>query len=297
MIELNLVNEKESDIDYQINKFPDGQQDIVLRNLYHYSNGFSSIDKKISDLPPEVTIISRMNSFKDIEIIICATKALNGLGVKKIHLYIPYLLGARSDRKFSDGGTSYLVDVIAPILNAQNYESITVLDAHNAEVASACIKNLIVADNTKFAQLCANRINAQLLETAVLLSPDAGAMKKIYAVSEKLGIKHVVTCSKRRESGKIVSTEVPFFNEELCAIIFDDICDGGKTFIEIAKQLKARNHTGKIYLAVTHGIFSKGFDELKQYFDGIFCTNSYSNVVMGELDGDINDKFHQFNCF
>jgi len=64
-------------------------------------------------------------------------------------------------------------------------------------------------------------------------------------------------------------------------IIIDDICDGGGTFINIAKEInnefkRFQNRQGKIYLIVTHGIFSKGFDELKQYFDGIYCTNSYS---------------------
>ena len=28
------------------------------------------------------------------------------------------------------------------------------------------------------------------------------------------------------------------------------------------------------YLFVSHGIFSKGFEELKKYYEGIGCTNS-----------------------
>ena len=35
---------------------------------------------------------------------------------------------------------------------------------------------------------------------------------------------------------------------------------------------------GKTYLIVTHGIFSAGFEELYKHFDGIYCTNSYSDI-------------------
>lgn len=73
-------------------------------------------------------------------------------------------------------------------------------------------------------------------------------------------------------------------------IIIDDICDGGATFINIASKIKEYykgfKYEPKIYLIVTHGIFSKGFKELSEYFDGIYCTNSYKNI---RLDQPIND--------
>jgi len=86
--------------------------------------------------------------------------------------------------------------------------------------------------------------------------------------------------------------------------IIDDICDGGRTFIEIAKAVDEvrklsssvkREHYGKNYLIVTHGIFSAGFDFLVQHFDGIYCTNSVKDV----RDGTIVDTFsrHKTNSF
>lgn len=71
-------------------------------------------------------------------------------------------------------------------------------------------------------------------------------------------------------------------------IIIDDICDGGATFLNIAKEIRNNHFKSlydiKIYLIVTHGIFSKGFDELSKYFDGIYCTNSYSNLINNKAD-------------
>jgi ribose-phosphate pyrophosphokinase len=70
--------------------------------------------------------------------------------------------------------------------------------------------------------------------------------------------------------------------------IVDDICDGGRTFTEVAKAIKEnKKYTGKIYLVVTHGIFSAGFDFLVQYFDGIYTTNSVKDIQ----DGTIVDTF------
>jgi ribose-phosphate pyrophosphokinase len=72
-------------------------------------------------------------------------------------------------------------------------------------------------------------------------------------------------------------------------IIIDDICDGGRTFLNIAEEIKKAQpeRTGKIYLVVSHGIFSAGFDELSKHLDGIYCSNSYSDIensVVGQLD-------------
>ena len=44
-------------------------------------------------------------------------------------------------------------------------------------------------------------------------------------------------------------------------VIVDDLCDGGGTFNGLAKKLKEKN-VGKLYLIVSHGIFSNGFANL-----------------------------------
>lgn len=288
---LNLIDPENSDIKYKISQFPDGQQDIII-----LGETSVSIEPAIyyDTLKKPIKIKSRFNSFKDFELIICATKALLRLGVKEIHLYIPYLLGARSDRQFVEGGTSYLVDVIAPIINSLEFESVTVMDVHS-DVAAACIKNLKVIDNVELVKWATREICGVVSEKGpnsqypfVLISPDAGSLKKIYKVADAIGYKgDIITCSKDRDiDGKLTKVNVPSFYKGKDVIIVDDICDGGATFINIAKIIKERNEkyphekhpNGKIYLIVTHGIFSKGFEELSKYFDGIYCTNSYSDL-------------------
>lgn len=140
------------------------------------------------------------------------------------------------------------------------------------------------------------------LKNIILVSPDAGASKKIYKLAEQIGYKgDIITCSKDRdENGKLTKTVVPLgiqhFSLSKNFIIIDDICDGGRTFINIAKEIKEFNNKTKIYLIVTHGIFSKGFEELSQYFDGIYCTNSYSNLQL-ESAHDFYKFINQLNVF
>lgn len=61
------------------------------------------------------------------------------------------------------------------------------------------------------------------------------------------------------------------------------------------KEFFGMNEKSKIYLIVTHGIFSKGFKELNRYFDNIYCTNSYKDIANDEYGEITNVK--QSNIF
>ncbi len=287
---LNLTDLDKSDIKYKISKFPDGQQQVTI-------DPYDKID--FSNYTKGVIIKSRLNNFKDLELIICATKSLRELGVKEIHLYTPYFMGARSDRKFEDGSNNYLKHVICPIINSMGYESVTVLDPHS-NILEACLNGFKKVSNyelvRKFSIMdlwsrtgSSGPFFEEYLNNLVLISPDAGATHKIHKLSNELGYKgKVITCNKERDNeGKLSKTIVPIGNNNLKDfmskdyIIVDDICDGGATFINIAKEIEGGYYgdfKGRLFLIVTHGIFSKGFGELQQYFDGIYCTNSYSDI-------------------
>ena len=128
-------------------------------------------------------------------------------------------------------------------------------------------------------------------DKVVLVSPDAGAYKKVFDVAKEFKIEKIITATKVRdlETGNIIRTDIPVLDQHnnLKYVIVDDICDGGRTFIELAKAIKDSRPTAEIYLVVTHGIFSFGFDFLVQYFDGIYCTNSVKDI----RDGIIVDTF------
>ena len=301
---LNLVYPERSDIKYKISSFPDGQQDITLMSL-----PLGYLENEV------VQIRSHFNSFKDLELVICAANALRLAKIKQRHLYIPYLLGARSDRKFVEGGNSYLVDIIAPQLNqtikewdgeVRNlFSSVTVYDVHS-DVASACIDNLNVIENYNLVKFFIDYMvekNEGSYLSPTIVSPDGGSLKKIYKLCEKVGIGNdIILCSKYRDTdGKLSKTNVPLVpsHNGKDFLIIDDICDGGRTFIEIAKVIKAHFPDVKIYLIVSHGIFSAKFDMLSEYFTSIFCTNSIKDITSETMELDKNNPFKliQMNVF
>ena len=266
---LNLTDITASDIKYKISKFPDGQQTVDIEWIGNTDS---------------VVINSRMNSFLDVELIVCANQALKNAGVKNVGLYVPYFLGARSDRKFQEGGSNYLKQVICPIINSQNFFTVIVLDPHS-DVLEACLNNYEKIDNHLLVKhaltLIDNKNGAR--ERVCLVSPDAGAYKKIFDVAKKFDINKVITATKVRDlkTGQILHTEVPLqdLNEDIKYVIVDDICDGGRTFTEIAKAIRTQVPNARIYLVVTHGIFSAGFEELEKYFERIYTTNSYKDTI------------------
>ena len=269
MKELRLSNLDLSDIKFKVSKFPDGQQTIELLD-YHYCNNSE-----------KVIIISRLNSFIDLELIICATQALKNIGFFHIELSITYFLGARSDRQFVEGGINYLKQVICPIINSQGYEKVYVFDPHS-DVIEACVNNIQKNNNHDLVRLSIDCIKGKRGKNKDLLvvAPDAGAIKKTYEVCKKLELQNVIIASKIREmiSGNIVKTEIPKIDNNIKKIIIiDDICDGGRTFVNLAKEIKKQTDK-PIYLIVSHGIFSAGFDELLSVIDEIYTTNSFKDI-------------------
>lgn len=257
-------------LDTHFNPFP-GKREIQFQS-FTFSGGEPHI--KINpdfDVSEPITITHRINSFNDFGLLLLAIDALKRMDVKLINVFIPYFPAARQDRVMISG-EPLSVKVYADILNSLKLNKVTVFDAHS-EVTPALLDNCKVIPNHAFIAEVLKKIGKEVK----LISPDGGALKKIYKVSEYLGGVEVVECSKSRDvkTGKLSGFKV--YNDDLegmdCLIV-DDICDGGGTFVGLAEELKKKN-AGKLYLAVSHGIFNKGFDVFQKDFEKIFTTNSF----------------------
>ena len=225
------------------------------------------------NLSESITITHRINSFNDLGLLCIAVDALQRMNAKVENLIIPYFPAARQDRLMIKG-EPLTVKVYADIINTLHFKKVIIFDAHS-EVTPAVVNNCEDVSNKKFIENVIQKIGNDVL----LISPDGGALKKIYKVSEFLGGIEVIECSKSRnvKTGKLTGFKV--YADDLQGkdcLIGDDICDGGGTFIGLAEELKKKN-AGKLYLAVSHGIFSKGFEEL-ECFERIFTTDSVKNI-------------------
>jgi len=211
-------------------------------------------------------------------LLLFAKNALDNLGFERITLTISYLLAARMDRIMTPG-EPFSLKVVTTLLNQANFRRIRVFDPHS-DVATALLNSSEAIDNLAFVQDAIQDYYSRHASAAwCLVSPDAGALKKIHHVAQTVEASQVVECLKMRDvrTGKLSGFTV-MENDlmgKTCFIV-DDICDGGGTFIGIAALLKARN-AGPIILIVSHGIFSKGFSLAG--IDAIYTTNSYSDFV------------------
>ena len=220
-----------------------------------------------------VVVTHRIKSFNDLGLLCLAADALRRMGAELEELIIPYFPSARQDRVMVKG-EALSVKIYSDIINSLHFKRVLIFDVHS-EVTAALLEECVAISNHKFIERVVKELGGDLY----LVSPDGGALKKIYKVSEALGGIAVVECSKSRDvkTGELTGFKV--YNEDLrgkdCLIV-DDICDGGGTFTGLAAELKRKN-AGRLYLAVSHGIFSKGFDSLR-CFEKIFSTDSFQNI-------------------
>lgn len=213
----------------------------------------------------EVKIICSITNSEVLLQLLQCSNALDHLFAEKKILEIPYLMGARYDRLMQKGDSADL-QVIAQLINMCNFKKVILHDVHSY-VATMLINNSVNIDN----QILVETYNQ---DDAVLICPDAGSAKKIHHYFDwNPNLKDVVYCTKSRDlsTGKI---SLQVLEPEKCknknCVIIDDICDGGATFLAIATQIEPQHLT----LIVTHGIFSKGFENLEQSFDEIIVSDS-----------------------
>jgi ribose-phosphate pyrophosphokinase len=217
----------------------------------------------------------------DLVDLILLVNALRHGGISKISLNIPYFPFARQDRVMV-GGEAHALQAVVQVINMLNFTQVFCKDPHS-DVLEALLTpgTLVVEHQWEIWQSIQGTTAPKAV--AALVSPDAGALKKIYKLANILKWP-VITASKKRDvtTGQILSTsldcEYLTGYDEL--YIIDDICDGGRTFIELAKVIRNRGFLGKLVLCVTHGIFSNGLTPEFDIFDKIYCENNINDTEL-----------------
>jgi ribose-phosphate pyrophosphokinase len=268
-----LDNPNESDIPFKRFQFPDGQP--------HCEFDPNALREAAQKGP--IDVVAAIKSGDDLLNVALAIEAIDS-ALKETKLLFPltlnisYLLGARMDRRIAAGQPASLA-VVALLLNASLRHSVftgvRVLDPHSPVTlaqlnqAEALHPDALVA----FALL---RIKRDQGQSPMVVIPDAGAVARTNGILNRLKADHAIArCSKKRDSqtGKLSGFQLDEGNVSgRIALIVDDICDGGGTFAGIAKVLRAHG-AAKVYLCITHGIFSKGIEI--DGIDGVFSTDSY----------------------
>jgi len=238
----------------------------------------------------KIRINTRLNSSDDVMNLCLAVDALRNMSVNYIEAFIPYIPYARQDRVMVPG-EPLSIKVFANIINSLHLNKVIVFDAHS-DVSVALLNNCSNTANYDMVKALLKKFN---LSDFVLVSPDIGAYKKIDKLAQQLEYRgQIVTGIKVRDlsTGQIIKSDVNTedLNGKACLIV-DDICDGGRTFIELAAALKAK-HAGELYFIASHGIFShNALDRLKEAgFKHVGSSNSIGTIADTAI-------YKQYNLF
>ena len=263
----------------------------IQRKTFHFSAGETQV--RLSPLPQGVrkilvrADIHNSQTLMELLLTLDAIDHIEYLG--PVELILPYLPYSRQDRACAPGeafALSVLVNCLAPYFDPYHGigDIITTWDVHS-NVAQTLF-------DSKFEGVFQNVTAASLLQnfelekdvvfnpSTIVIAPDKGAVERASQVQKSLGLSETVYATKVRnpDNGEILRTEVPedvsYRGKNL--LIVDDICDGGRTFIELAKVLRDYEPS-RIDLYVTHGIFSKGFEIFEDLIDHFYVANVLPN--------------------
>lgn len=230
----------------------------------------------LPELDGNVAVLARVQSSDDLMRLVLATDILDRQHTGRRRLIIPYFPYARQDRVMQPG-EAFSLRAVARIINDLDYDEVFICDPHS-DVTPALLNKVRVISQLEMIQNHATLRKLLVDVSPIVIAPDAGAAKKAYKVAQYFGCE-LLTATKVRDvqTGEITGTRVADPDVQICndpCLIVDDICDGGRTFIELAKVLREQG-ANRVYLYVTHGIFSKGLRVFDGLIDGIFTTDSF----------------------
>lgn len=215
-------------------------------------------------------------TFSTLEKALVFTRFAEKQGVTIVTTLVGYVAYGRQERETSNEPEL----LVMTKLLLHQLTNVYVIDPHNMD------------SMRQFKHLSFTKVIDQGYPSSTyVIAPDKGADQR----NETLDIRSHIVITKCRYDGKVESTiaydKVDRYIEypEECNInnyqeyardypydfiIYDDICDGGRTFVNVAKLVKEKYPNCKITLCVGHAILPFGTEQLKGHIDKIVTLNT-----------------------
>lgn len=249
---LNLINKKNGNINYSISRFPDGEVQITLGEFSHKDS---------------VLVTCRITNSEELFILMQVCDILRRHGIEFL-ISISYLMSMRMDRVM-DFNRPFSLSIICDILDNLGARSIGLYCPHSA-VYKGLFKNTLVVELPS-----ALKMN---LKSYQLVLPDDGARdrydKLVQDEEYVFGVK-----SRDLTTGKIISIDIgnPENFDGRPLLIRDDLCDGGGTFLGLAKAVRDIKPNVELSIMVDHIVNPRGIENLSKNFGRVWFTNSYKD--------------------
>lgn len=241
----------DKEVPYTSTFFPGGEPHVCIERPEEIRGSYVWVD-------------ARVRTAADWVMLLAVLDAVQGLCPKLLALFLPYFPGARQDRR--QPGTAFTAKVYADQLRAFALDKVVVVDPHS-DVTAALLPNLLALPLTIAVP--------DGLRYKGVISPDAGAERRAYAAAAALDLP-VVHARKQRDwkTGRLSGFSCEPLPKAGRYLVVDDICDGGGTFIGLADGIGGSLEY-RVDLYVSHGIFSKGRDDLLRRYSEIYTTDSW----------------------
>jgi ribose-phosphate pyrophosphokinase len=262
--------------DYYAWKFPGGEIHFKLKK--EFADAMQE-----SDNNTHLHVNVRLNNSDNIMFLGIVLGTLAKEFDNKVNVFIPYFPYQQADRDFGTDESFSLI-TMAKVLNSFERNCYTVYDPHSDVTPAllAYMGDTHTVDNSEHVKHVISRIGEMRgsdwnsIDNLIILSPDAGAYKKIFKLADKIGFKGQIECANKFRPSNGGEPQIRLSTNDFSGkdiLVIDDICIGGRTFAVLADELKGKN-IGNLYLAISHGIFSNGYIHLESRYKHLFTTNS-----------------------
>lgn len=276
-------------LDIKFGTFAGGEREVKVTGYTNNTPYDLAFQRNKLNLDDELVVYAHIMSSDDIMDLLLFTDAMNRLGrgtgqkLKK-KLFLPYIPYARQDRVMTPG-EPLSAAVFGKLVNLCGYDQVVVDDPHS-DVSPSHIQNVSIYEQH---ELAIPILGEGFFVDAVIVAPDAGAIKKVSKLAKIVGHSEIGVGTKHRDlmTNNITGTTYagPDVNGKR-VIMVDDIGDGLRTFIELGKVLRSQG-ASEVILYITHGIFSYGADICDGIIDEIYSAYPWEKNLMGRNEKGI----------
>lgn len=176
---------------------------------------------------------------------------------KRITAVVPYYGYARQDSKLAPR-VPISAKLVADLLAAAGAQRVITVDLHANQIQGFFD---IPLDNLHGAVVCANYFKDKKLENIVIVSPDAGGVKRAMKFRDLMAVDDdplgLAVISKQRgaKANTVETMQLVGTVEDCDCIIVDDMIDTAGTLVKAAEIVKAAG-ARRVFAMATHGVMS-----------------------------------------
>jgi ribose-phosphate pyrophosphokinase len=262
MISKMTIDGKDETHKMKLWKFPAGEVGVKLEGVLISRMSIVTFDVKYENSDDIMYMLNLYDALQHI----CPV-------FQGCYFYIPYLPYSRQDRVCHDG-ESFALNVFGQVLGLMPLAKFFTEDLHS-HVSKQVIENLIEEPQENCAR--------SLPKYDMIVAPDKGASLKIYKHEQVSLGTEVVICEKKRTGFTISTVDLPYDTVRGNVCVVDDLGDGMGTFLVLAEMLKrTQPNITTLDLYVTHGLFTKGLDGVRKYYNKVYVSNLCNLEVRGD---------------